>query len=251
MIKCTPESIPFICSIIITNYNYQDYVVDAILSAFGQTYQKKEIIVVDDCSTDNSWAVINNFVASLPQEQKDIIKIIKTPTNGGTAKARNCGIQAAKGDFFAFLDADDVYYPEKVAYSMFKMTEFPTVGLVYSDYDEYNINGNNQIIRQYKEPFSFQNLLNRCIVSTNPVIAKQAFMSVGLYNENIKGMEDYELALRIGSKHTMVHVPIALFKYNNHGKNKTLTTPKEAWAKEEQLMKQNFIRMMQNGPAKR
>jgi glycosyltransferase involved in cell wall biosynthesis len=184
-------------------------------------------------------------------QQKDIIKIIKTPTNGGTAKARNCGIQAAKGDFFAFLDADDVYYPEKVAYSMFKMTEFPTVGLVYSDYDEYNINGNNQIIRQYKEPFSFQNLLNRCIVSTNPVIAKQAFMSVGLYNENIKGMEDYELALRIGSKHTMVHVPIALFKYNNHGKNKTLTTPKEAWAKEEQLMKQNFIRMMQNGPAKR
>ena len=116
------NALPYKASIIITNYNYSKYVIGAIKSALAQTYLNREIIVVDDGSKDNSVAVIQNFIASCPEKITLISK-----ENGGTASARNAGIKAATGDFLCFMDADDEYYPDKVAVSIGKLTEFPGI----------------------------------------------------------------------------------------------------------------------------
>ncbi len=93
-------------SIIITNYNYALYLPQAIDSALAQTYPYTEVIVVDDGSNDPSHQVMASY-------QDRIIPVIKV--NGGQGSAFNAGYAASRGDLVTFLDADDVFRPEKIA----------------------------------------------------------------------------------------------------------------------------------------
>src|SRR6476646_282737 len=92
-------------SILINNYNYERFLKDAIDSALNQTYSKIEVIVVDDGSTDNSRSVIESY-------QDKVTAIFKE--NGGQASAFNTGFEASQGEIICFLDADDMFQPEKV-----------------------------------------------------------------------------------------------------------------------------------------
>lgn len=92
-------------SILINNYNYGRFISKAIDSALNQTYPHIEVIVVDDGSTDNSQEVITSY-------GDQIIPILKE--NGGQASAINAGFATSKGDIICFLDADDIFVPEKV-----------------------------------------------------------------------------------------------------------------------------------------
>jgi glycosyltransferase involved in cell wall biosynthesis len=92
-------------SILINNYNYGRFITKAIDSALNQTYPHIEVIVVDDGSTDNSSDIIASF-------KDQIIPILKE--NGGQGSAFNVGFAASKGDIICFLDADDIFVPEKV-----------------------------------------------------------------------------------------------------------------------------------------
>lgn len=92
-------------SIIINNYNYESFLQIAINSALKQTYPNIEVVVVDDGSTDHSWEIIESY-------GDRIIPVAKE--NGGQASSLNAGVQASSGDILCFLDADDIFYPQKV-----------------------------------------------------------------------------------------------------------------------------------------
>ncbi|MEC4987688.1 MAG: glycosyltransferase [Oscillatoria sp. PMC 1068.18] len=92
-------------SILINNYNYEKFIADAIESAIAQTYANKEIIVVDDGSTDNSRQIITDY-------ENQITPLFKE--NGGQASAFNAGFSLAKGEIIIFLDSDDLLLPEIV-----------------------------------------------------------------------------------------------------------------------------------------
>lgn len=237
------SDLPFSCTIVIPNYNQGKFIYDAIKSAVSQTYKNKEIIVVDDGSTDNSVDIIKNLIGSYPEFNN--VKLLRKQ-NGGTASARNFGIQHASGQFIALLDADDFYYPDKVAVSIGKMCEFNGIGVAYSDYDIENTETSN-IRREIKIPFNADLLLHRCIVSTNSVIARDVFKTVGMFDESIRGMEDYEFWLRVSLRYAFCHIPFSLFRYREHGGNKTLTTPSNIWVNEENKMKENFIKKYLGG----
>jgi len=96
-------------SVIITNFNYEQYLPEAIDSVLNQTYQYFEIIVVDDGSNDNSVGLIQKFEALYPSKIKGIYK-----KNGGQASAFNRGFECAQGNIIAFLDADDYWYENKL-----------------------------------------------------------------------------------------------------------------------------------------
>lgn len=229
--------LPYSVSIVIPNYNQGHLIHRAIESAAMQSYKNKEVVIVDDGSTDNSVEIIKRLI----DEYKHLCKFTFIPkNNGGTASARNAGIKATKSNFVAFLDADDYYYPHKVAISIGKCIEYPGIGVVYSDYD---IRGKDGIIRrEFKESFDFNKLIQRCIVSTNSIVARTCFDKVGLFNESIKGMEDYEMWLRIATKFMLVHIPLSLFEYHEHGGNKTLTANLAEWMEEERQMKTAFLK---------
>ncbi len=109
-------------SILINNYNYDNYLALAINSAVNQSYSNTEIIVVDDGSTDNSRQIINSY-------QGHLVPIFKQ--NGGQASALNAGFSASRGDIICLLDADDLWLPSKVAQVVQKFQDHPQAAVVY------------------------------------------------------------------------------------------------------------------------
>jgi len=101
-------------SIIIAAYNADKYIEDTIKSALNQTIQDKEIIIVNDGSTDNTMSIVNKYLPS------DLIKVYSFPYNRGAANAYNFGVLHSSGDFITFLDSDDIYLSEYA----FKVLEF-------------------------------------------------------------------------------------------------------------------------------
>ncbi|MGB3509303.1 MAG: glycosyltransferase [Microcoleaceae cyanobacterium] len=119
-------------SIIINNYNYGNFLPEAIDSAFAQTYPNTEVIVVDDGSTDKSREIIHSY------EQR-IIPVLKE--NGGQASAFNAGFKACKGQIICFLDSDDYYLPEKVSKIVELFEQYPNAGWIFHDLAEVDIKG--------------------------------------------------------------------------------------------------------------
>ncbi len=106
-------------SILINNYNYGQFLDDAIMSALDQTYPNVEVIVVDDGSTDNSREVISRY--------GDKIIPIFSP-NRGQASAYNAGFAASRGELLCFLDSDDTFRPNKVEHVVEALERFPAAG---------------------------------------------------------------------------------------------------------------------------
>lgn len=96
-------------SIITPLYNSKAFIAETISSVLKQTYTNWELLLIDDCSTDNTLEVVAEFLLKNPN-----IKLIKNNSNSGAAISRNKGIAEAKGDFIAFLDADDLWKPKKL-----------------------------------------------------------------------------------------------------------------------------------------
>jgi len=131
-------------SIIINNYNYGRFLKDALESALDQTYQKIEVIVVDDGSTDNSQEVIANYGSS-------IIPVLKE--NNGQGSAINAGFKVSKGDIILFLDSDDMLLPTTVekAVNLISETGVANVHWPLCQIDEHN-NKTGDIIPSYELP---------------------------------------------------------------------------------------------------
>jgi|GEM_PF-1007835 len=99
---------PFV-SVIMNNYNYAEYIAEAVESVINQTYRDFELIIVDDGSTDGSRKILNSYHKKYAEFVKVILK-----GNGGQASALNEGYAASKGDVVCFLDSDDYWYPDKL-----------------------------------------------------------------------------------------------------------------------------------------
>ena len=117
-------------SIIVPSYNCAKYLPDTINSVLAQTYTNWEMLIVDDCSTDNSEEVIKSF--GDPR-----IRYLKNEKNSGAAISRNYALREAKGRWIAFLDSDDMWMPEKLSHQIAFMEEngydFPVYYDVNSD----------------------------------------------------------------------------------------------------------------------
>lgn len=120
-------------SVIIPTHNYGRYIRDAINSVQSQTVSDLEIIVVDDGSTDNTPAVLQAI-----RDRR--LRVVRIP-NAGVSAARNAGIALAAGHYIAFLDADDIWLPDKLALQLALMTNEPSLGLVFSDFTRFDDSG--------------------------------------------------------------------------------------------------------------
>lgn len=105
-------------SIITASYNVEQYIAETIASVQSQTYQDWEMIITDDASTDNTCKIIEEIA-----KKDGRIKLLKLKQNSGPAVARNQSIKKVRGRFIAFLDADDIWYPDKLALQVKLMLE--------------------------------------------------------------------------------------------------------------------------------
>jgi len=182
-------------SVIIPVYNRPKFVQEAIQSVLNQTYQHVEIIVVDDGSTDHTPNVLALF-----SEQVQIIH----QENKGVSSARNTGIAHARSQWIAFLDSDDIWLPEKLAYQMQFFDTHPDARICQTE--EIWIKNNKRLYPKKKHKkrsgMIFEHCLPLCIVSPSAVmIHKELFEKFGVFDESLPACEDYDLWLRIGCQY--------------------------------------------------
>ncbi len=199
-------------SVVIPVYNGERHIKDAIDSVLAQTYSQVELIVVDDGSTDNTKSLIKEYEGVEYRYQK----------NAGQAAARNSGIKHSRGEFVAFLDADDVWLPDKLEKQVPLFSD-PSVGLVYCNMKffgsscKFNSRFEMSNGKVYRGSVTPQLLCRNFIPVSTAVARKSVVNEAGLFDERVEyrpvGGEDYELWLRISIQHDVDFVDAILAKY--------------------------------------
>ena len=146
-------------TIITPSYNCSQFILETINSVLAQSYNKWEMIIVDDCSTDNSVGVIERYI-----DNDKRFKLIKLNKNVGSAQARNTALEYATGRFIAFLDSDDIWYPDKLEKQILFMLDrkVPISFTSYELIDENSIS-KNRIIHSVKKLNQIDYLKNTII----------------------------------------------------------------------------------------
>lgn len=245
-------------AIVICNFNYGEYICDAIKSASLQDYPAKTIFLVDDCSTDNSIERVYNSVLGegcsppIIQDNEEFsllymqgnlscpLYVIRLKRNGGPSRARNYAIKLALQNNFhiiAILDADDIWREGKLSKSIAKIIEDPErIGGVYTDYYLYNTT--TSLTRyESKESYSYRRLWQDCIIHSGCVINSLALQEFGLYDESLRTCEDYDLWLDIASKYLFYHIAEPLVVVRIQPMNSTDSVSKEVWTANYQKVK--------------
>lgn len=212
-------------SVIIPNYNYGRFLGEAVESVLAQTYPCREIIVVDDGSTDDSLKVLASY-------EKNGIKVVQQK-NCGVGAARNAGVKASSGDLIAFLDADDYWLPQKIEKQVGRLISDEEFGFVTCGMEEFDALGN--IIDTYtkgKEGWCAEDILLIKSVTAGPgstsLLWRRVFEQVGGFDERkeLHPSEDWEFAYRVARVAKIAFVPEILVGYRNHGGNGHLQIPR-------------------------
>ena len=193
-------------SVIVPTYNRPEMLKETIKSILAQSYQDYEIVVVNDCGQD-----VESILSGLNREDGKIV-YIKHTQNRGLAAARNTGIMASRGKYIAYLDDDDVFYPdhletlvgclEQNAYQV-AYTDAYRAHQVYQD-GSYKITGRDI---PYSIDFLKDILLSQNISPVNCFMhTKQCLHEVGLFDEDFHAHEDWELWVRISRKYDFIHI---------------------------------------------
>lgn len=158
-------------SIIVPVYNAHDYIEETIAMVIAQTYTDWELILVDDCSSDGSRGRIEECM-SLAEDNggEGKIRLIAKAVNEGAARARNTGIEAARGRYVAFLDADDVWMPDKLEKELAFMEE-KQAAFVFSAYEfgDEKARGTGRVVH-VPPVLTYERALSRTVIFTSTVL---------------------------------------------------------------------------------
>ena len=192
-------------SVIIPAYNMADYLPDTIQSVLDQSYKNTEIIVIDDGSTDNTQEVIKRFKQDVSYYYQD---------NSGPSASRNRGLEIAKGKYVAFLDADDLWLPNKLEMQVSNILSDPNIGIVGCGYSISDADGKtirlNVVRKNYKNHEKLLMALSIYQIipgsSSGVLIPKECFEKVGVFDVSLKIGEDWDMWLRIAKEYKVVFV---------------------------------------------
>jgi glycosyltransferase involved in cell wall biosynthesis len=192
-------------SIIITAYNYGRYIERALRSCLDQSIPNKqyEIIIVNDCSTDNTVAILDNY-------QNDA-RIYHLEKNVGLSAARNFGVRKAKGQYVVFLDADDYLHRETIQVQQLFLDENHALNAVAIDYYLVDdLENHRERIKADEKP-----------IACGIMFRKDLLIEIGLYDENFKAREEEDLRIRFLEKFNIYNIPLPLYRYRRHDNNLT------------------------------
>jgi glycosyltransferase involved in cell wall biosynthesis len=199
-------------SVVIPAFNVERFIGETLDAVLQQTYDNFEVIVVDDGSTDRTAELVREY------SQRDPRIRLYLQSNLGPSEARNTAIAKSRGQFIAPLDADDIWYPEKLQKQVDCMLRFgPNTGVVYSWTAYLDEQGSltGGFSARTDEGRVFLRLLCSNFIATGsvPLIRRSCFAEVGGYRPEFVGLEDKELYLRIAEKHEFRVVPEFLVGY--------------------------------------
>jgi glycosyltransferase involved in cell wall biosynthesis len=204
-------------SVVIPAFNAADTLQETLLSVAAQTYRHLEIIVVDDGSADHTADIARSFGESDPR-----VRLIRKP-NGGVASARNAGIKASAADFVAFIDADDLWHPTKIAKQMAVLAaNGEDMALVYTPFRRIDVSGmvlgssrNHRVDGWVVNRHFYVNFVGNgsSILARKPVLEEIGGYSSTLLEANAQGCEDLLLQLQVALHYRFGTVPEYLVGY--------------------------------------
>jgi GT2 family glycosyltransferase len=207
-------------SAVIPAYNYGRFLPGAIDSVLAQTYRDLECIVVDDGSTDDTARVLEPY--------RDRVRVVRQP-NQGLSAARNTGIQSAQGTYVAFLDADDRWFPEKVARQVALIESDARTGAVGCWVQLTSGSGEpigrKQFAEHVPEPIDLDTQVARIAVRTfwvggsgsGAFVRREVFERVGFFDTSLRAAEDWDMWMRIAAAYPIRNVPEILVAISLHG----------------------------------
>ena len=214
-------------SVIIPYYKGEKFIAKAIESVLNQTYQNFEIVIVDDVPTDNIMTVLEPYITDSK------VKLVQHERNKGIPSARNTGIKHSTGKYIAFLDQDDLWFPQKLECQVAVFERASTdLGLVFSKMDMIDSEGivekcspagnvpsqiNNLSLREVLKAL----FLNGNFVPIITVLVRrECITTTGLFDETIRGgADDYEFCLRVATKYKVEYLDIPLAAHRIHSTN--------------------------------
>jgi len=202
-------------SVVIPTYNSGGFITKTLNCLEKQTFNSFEVVIINDGSTDNTQEVISEYISEHPDLRLRLIN----QKNKGIAGARNRGILEAKGRYIAFLDHDDIWYPEKLKTCCAILTEYPQIDLVC--HNELMRDESGRVLAELKygpcAPDMFRKLLfkGNCLSTSATVVRKKALLETGLFLErqDFSTIEDYDLWLRLAKKYKFYFIKEILGEY--------------------------------------
>ncbi len=204
-----------VASVVIPCFNQAHFLAEAIESVLHQSYQKLEIVVVDDGSADNSFEVAGRY--------PEVHRLQRA--NRGVAAARNLGMQKSSGEFLVFLDADDRLLTDAVEIGMEALAKRPHVAFAAGM--SRDIAEDGRVVREARQPLVTQDhyvrLLEDCFIwsGSSVVYRREAIEAVGGFNEALDAGDDYELYLKVARRHPIFCHAEVVTEYRRHGSNTT------------------------------
>lgn len=229
-------------SVVMPVYNVQHFVKDAINSVLMQKFENFELIIVNDCATDNSLEICQSILDHR-------IRIVNHEQNKGLAAARNTGIRHAIGQYIAFIDSDDMWHPDKLALHVEHLSQSPNVGISFSRSSFMDHKG--KLIHFYQMPqlkgINAADLLCRNPVGNGsaPVIRRETLNDIKFqalnhtedyscyFDERFRQSEDIECWLRIVAttqwKMEGIPAPLTFYRLNQEGLSSNIMKQLASW----------------------
>jgi glycosyltransferase involved in cell wall biosynthesis len=200
-------------SVIVPTYNHARFIREAVDSALAQTRPPLEVIIVDDGSTDGTPEILASY--------GDRIRVL-SQAKSGVAAARNAGIAAARGEYLAFLDSDDGWYPRKLEAQMPRFDAEPSVGLVHCGVARVDAEG--RTVRtavggmEGRVAEAMLRLDREVIVAqgSSIVVPKRVAEEIGGYDTRLPPSEDWDFCYRLATRYAIGYVPEVLVRHRQH-----------------------------------
>ena len=183
-------------SIIIPTYNREKLILNTLKSCLNQTYNNIEILIIDDCSTDNTKSIINII-------RDDRIKYVSLKKNNGASYARNVGIHLSKGKYIAFQDSDDVFHKDKLKKQINNLRkynsdlDFCKISVIINDDKKYYIPKKKTEKSILNGNLYDELLTNGNFISTQSILVKKSYIKKYLFDTKLPRLQDYDLILRM------------------------------------------------------
>jgi glycosyltransferase involved in cell wall biosynthesis len=193
-------------SIVLPVYNGERYLMESIRSCLDQAYHRIELIVVDDCSTDSTPAILDGL-------DDDRVRRLRNETNLGLARTLNVGFRESTGDYLTWTSDDNLYTGRALSQMVSYLEEHPEPAFVYADY--WNMDEHGRVVdRVHLKPPEYLkqfNCVNACFLYRRSV-----YKVVGEYDADAALSEDYDYWLRVHRTFQMAHLPEPLYCYRRH-----------------------------------
>lgn len=210
----TDARVPHV-SVLMTVFNGEAYLKEAVASVLAQEFREFELLVVDDASTDGSFAALRDFA-----ERDTRLRVLRSETNGGPVSASNIGLAEVRGSLIARLDADDVCHPERLARQVAAFDAQPQLVLLGTAVDYIDDRG-----RRIGAgcPAQDDPTLRRELLDSNPfchssmMMRADAIRAIGGYRQLVNRYAlDYDLALRLSERGAIANLPEPMVGYRIH-----------------------------------